>query len=612
MKYGVKFGWLLLAALALPGCDVAGKANIGNPINTDPNLDPEDDGNIVAFFYTDRPVSGLVYVCSKSGARVIVSKTDENGSFVCPRDRRVTFYVGEPAQLKLGYVDLEIFGRRAPVSDDPDVEGEADARERVTITPSTLYGTTADSSNQIVANIFQLLYLLDTSSGSEPQDRIVLSEALHEAFSPLANQVRLDLTPGVFVASYETAIASLNGHVLSTTGCSGCPPAEVVDLRSNGVALDTPELYALVDRALLAVRAGVYRYVPFVFDISGAFTFQGTLGMMVGRNGQITGMGSYWESDFSVPGSPLFDFEVMTLDPGAVIYANGLLGADPASGILFHSTQGDPFAVTGRLVNDRLSAAASELDHNRTYKIPDTYDFSSLDIGEFTAGTADKFQETLTVYRQLESQPDVDHDLLGGAYLPREFGVLYRDYPDGIAVDDTDRLDPGYVASRPEKQLRFRILANGDIVSDVDADCTDVADDNGTYKDADGTVESVIGQSGTIFESGSKTYMTISLAVFDQAHEAFGFQLGLSALDGVNLDQVVIDVATGDLLNKRCDPEVGDCDRPIEWFNTDVFYRDVYKVLVESTGSTPDHSPETALMKPDYYGRVTGFAELCP
>lgn len=606
MKY-VSMIALALLVFSLQGCDTTAETNIGGDALNQPDndLDPDDDFNIVAYFYTDRPVVGLQYSCTRSGTIPITGETDAKGSFVCPRDRRVTFSVGTPNHLQLGSVDLEIYGKRAPLASDGSDNGEADARENVTITPSTLHGSTADSDNDLVANIFQLLYLLDVSTapatGVAKQDVLLLTPEVHAMFSPLAGTVVLDQNVNDFTV-YAGAIKGAAEN--------SAPPLE---LRSEGIALnpgsESSELSLLVDGALVAVRAGLYRVVSMLgYEYDGNTAqkrFNGSLGMLVGRNGQSTGMGYSWITDFSPPNANYF--ATMAMSSGT-LDADGLL-----DNIVFGSLNGD-VRIDGRMVNDRLYAAVGLLDPavDANYKIPYTYSPSSADVGVFTTGA---IEDELSMYRQFETQPDVDLGNLPADYLPREFGLGYRDYPDGTQVTDVQRDDPGYGGDL--RLLRFRVLANGDIVSVTEGyqcdqpDFSEVSDVAGQYQRADGQQEAVIGQAGSVFTSAGRSYMSILLAIYDPTHPDYGFQFGTPALDGVNLDPVVIDVLAAELYNKYCDPAVPDCNRYLEWFNTSVFYEDIVGPLILDAGAIPD--PDTAnelLRKPDYYGRVVDLVDF--
>lgn len=622
MKYVSSTALATLLLFALQGCDIAADVRIGGtPVNSGGNpLDPEDDFNIQAYFYTDRPVEGLRFVCTGSAMTPVSGKTDENGGFVCPRASRATFYVGDPNGLSLGAVDLKIFGNRAPVADDGSNSGEADARENVAITPLTLYGTTWSSTVGCspdprycqVANVFQLLYLLDTSvAGANRQDRLIVSPAMHAAISSFAPSMVLNQTPDNFKASYELLIAD----AASDAG---------ITLRSGGVGLNpSAALPDLVKRSVRAQRAGLYRFAPPILGFDNAdvtavtYAFRGTMAMLVGRNGQTSGIGYSWETDFLLS-QHYFDTMSLTPGSGATLDPGGLL-----TNIVFTSAENGDFTVTGRMVNDRLFGDVSLLDpaNSANYRIPYTYGYSTADVGEFTEGL---IQDHVTLYRQLEGLPDVEMDLLDPGYLPREFGLLYQDYPDGTLVTDVQRADlTGY--GGVAKPLRFRILPNGDIVSvTYGYNCdqpgfSEVTDVAGQYQRGDGTHEAVIGQVGSVFETvtGSlrKRYMTIALAVYDPTHADHGFQFGTAALDGVALDPVVIDIDNVNgpqLLNKFCDPAVADCDGYLEWFNTIRFYEDVVEFLVVNDLPQNDPAAATYLRKPGYFGRVSGFQEFCP
>lgn len=622
MKYVSITALATMLMLALQGCDIAADVRIsGAPINSGGNpLNPDDDFNIRAYFYTDRPVEGLRFTCTGSAMTPVVGATDENGSFVCPRASRVTFYVGDPNQLSLGSVDLKIFGNRAPVADDGSDDGEADARENVAITPLTLYGTTYTTTTGCspdprycqVSNVFQVLHLLDTSSaGAQSQDRLIVSPAIHAAISSFAPSIVLNQTPDNFIISYRGLIDN------AATGAG-------ITLRSGGLALNpSSALPELVARSVRAQRAGLYRFAPPIlgFDPPNATTpssaFRGTMAMLVGRNGQTSGIGYSWETDFLTT-QHYFDTMSLTPGAGATIDPNGLL-----TNIVFTSAENGDFTVTGRMVNDRLFGDISLLDPANTsnYRIPYTYAYSTADVGQFTEGL---IQDHVTLYRQLEGLPDVELDLLEAGYLPREFGLLYQDYPDGTLVTDVQRANLGGYGGTP-RPLRFRILPNGDIVSVTPGyNCSEpgfseVEDVNGQYQRADGTPEAVVGQVGSVFEvvtgPDHKRYMTIALAVYDPNHPDYGFQFGTAALDGVALDPVVIDIDNGvapQLLNKYCDPAVADCQGYLEWFNTIRFYEDVIEFLVINDLPQNDPAAETYLRKPGYFGRVSGFQEFCP
>lgn len=633
MKYVSITALATLLMLALQGCDIAADVQIsGAPVNSGGNpLDPDDDFNIRAFFYTDRPVEGLRFRCTGTAMTPVSGTTDADGAFVCPRASRVTFYVGDPGELSLGSVDLKIFGNRAPVADDGSTDGEADARENVAITPLTLYGTTytttvgcsPDPRYCQVSNVFQLLHLLDTSAaGAHKQDRLVISPAMHTAISSLAPSIVLNQPPDNFITSYS---GSPTNFILEAATDDG------ITLRSGGVALNpSSELPDLVKGSVLAQRAGLYRFAPPILgfdspDVTAVtFGFRGTMAMLVGRNGQASGIGYSWETDF-LAGQHYFDTMSLTPGAGATIDPDGLL-----TNIVFTSAQNGDFTVTGRMVNDRLFGDVSLLDPANTdnYRIPYTYNYSATDVGEFEEGV---IKDHVTLYRQLESLPDVELDPLDPGYLPREFGLLYQDYPDGARVTDVQRADLlGY--GGVAKPLRFRILPNGDIVSVTygyncdQPDFSEVVDVDGQYRRADGTPEAVIGQVGSVFETvttsgGSqihKRYITIALAVYDPTHADYGFQFGTPALDGVALDPVVIDVNNTNgpqLLNKYCDPAVADCTGYLEWFNTIRFYEDVVEFLViNDLDELPQTDPavDAYLRKPGYFGRVSDFVEFCP
>lgn len=651
MKYRVCTRLLSLALLAIlgSGCDIAADVDIGDPINGGPaNLDPDDPANIRAYFYAGRPVVGLRYSCARAAAVPITGVTGSDGDFVCPRDRRVSFFVGDPDELKLGEVDLKIFGEIAPGEDN------LDSRANVTITPATLVGTDVDGintappdpdddtpvkKNNRVANIYNLLAtfnLVPLDAGSNPlpldrQDKIVLVDPLrYSEFEPHPQSLHKALSDeDVALLDLETDQASFAGAIAgAVNGMAATIHAlPYIELRLAGATLDTGQARNLASTSTLAARAGLYIYTPTIFDIdeSGDVTMQGSFGMLVGRLGHTTGLGYYWTTDASNESAVVNEFEHMALQPGTGIAADGTL----RDNFTFATAGGDGFTVSGTLVNDVLYSSVGLLDSVTNNKIPHTYDATSEHLGEFVSRD-DRFSGKAQLARvpSVELLPDIDLDVIPENTLPAFVRIEYKYYPDGAAATDAQRAEALAAASEPvypacsgsryttcvaAKTIDINILPNGDLVSDLDGDCALASDAGNYYEDADGDREYLVGQAGSAFLQGGVSYLTLFVSVLDPDHPAFGLQIGVQQpFDSpVYLTPMVYDTADGILRNKLCDPEEGVCDQAIEVMNTIGFYEDVFRPVVLASGGPPVDDDDDLFRKPNYFGLVTASLTRC-
>lgn len=615
----------LFCTLMMCACDIAPEVRVGDPINDDdPTLDPDDPNNITAYFYTDRPVVGLHYVCSKTVTLITISgKTGTNGEFVCPRDRKVSFYVGNPEaeELKLGEVELHIYGDQAPG------EENLDSRANVAITPATLLGTNVDGTTMRIANIYNLLATFNAiplDEDNEPlsldrQDKILLTDALHDALSEhLADSpedFNLDDNDANFSGSIDNHAAAI--HALPD-----------VELRMAGASLPASEARSEASAAILAARAGVYNYVPTVYaiDEESETTLQLSFETLVGKLGHTTGMGYYWTIDNSAAEAE-HEFVPLEMIEGSGIAANGNLRSD----FTFMTESGDGFTMEGGLVNDILYSSIHSLDPENNDKIPPTYATTSSDLGIFSS-LDDVFSGDAQMARvpSIEILPDVDLDELPPDTLPAFVRIEYKYYPDGISVSDANRADALAVANSPveipcssgryttcvaARTIDVNILPNGDIISDIDGDCDEVEDAGNFYEDTSGTREFLVGQVGNVFQKDSVSYVSLLIAVLDREHPAFGLHIGVEQPNDtpVALPSVVLDINEGILRNKACDPADGECEEAIEIFNTYGFYEEVFKPVIEAIGEEPEEGEEeeSFFAKPTYFGLVTASTTVC-
>lgn len=588
-----------LVLLGLGGCDISGSENIsGGPINApDAILDPTDPANIAVYFYLDRPVAGLYYRCSGASTIPYQALSDENGRIVCPRKSILSLYVGGVDGLQLGSVTLSMYGAQ-----DAD-----DARNYVTINPGTLFGTTADRDRNEVLNMFNLLTSLDVG-GSGAQAVIHLSRDnrdIHELVQPFAATLNLSSTPEAFSLD---AIPMLNAVNDSTE----------FDLVNGGTMMTVGAAGGAVDLALRKARAGIYSGTPLTMagDNSNKRAVYFSYSMLVSHSGYTTGMayGQFIDSNFT-PATQ--EFDVFTLAPGAIAAADGTL-----ENFVLQSDAGRTGAITGRFVNDRLFGLESQLINESTAGLPPDYVYASSDPGQFRIdepGTTiiDDFLGDLTMYLGAPSTTDVDLDLLPadgtldrspGVLLPLDYAILTQGYANGVLVtDDTEKLNPALLVDQPP--LRFRIRPDGDIVSDIDGDCSPTTEVAGRLYDVGGEEEFVIGQVGALFKGEDQlSYLTFALAVFAPEHPAFGFVMGTAPLVLKNeLGTVVLNTTTGEIRPKTCRPGI-ECTDILEWMNDAVLVRQVF-TAISANDPAVDDSP--LYKRPDYYGRVTAGTRYC-
>ncbi|MFZ5699113.1 MAG: hypothetical protein ACOY9J_10445 [Pseudomonadota bacterium] len=584
--------------LGLAGCDIAPDARLGDPINSGAGgadgsqLDPNADGNIAVFFYLDRPVVGLRFSCTSSGALpIITGQTDGNGRLVCPRRARLAFFIGDPAELKLGEVDLGIFGR----------EGEADARNYVTVTPATLAGTLADSNNAVVTNTFNLLTTLDAGTGGGRQAVIHITDAVHTAFSPHANSLALDAPVIGFDSALETIALAIHAETANS-------------LRNGGLALTDVQARVLADTSILRARSGMYRSLGGMSDTNDFITslgFSGKVIFSVARSGRVAGIAQFTRIDNGVQ-PPGFALEIGPLVDDSRLLPDGRLvhGTAAAAGLRWLSAANDDLLLTGRLVNDWLFGNIENLDPEQNHRVPSNYVFSSTDLGYFRVN-GNQFEGETSVYASALNTPGIELDELPAEFLPRTIGLKYRGYPDGEKVTDAQRASSTYLNAETEHELFFRILADGDIVSDVDRDCEDISLVGNQLRDASSTQEFYVGHVGAIFKDDEgNPYITMILAIYEPGHPQYGFTLGAPALGRSTLDSVVYDVNRGELRSKNCDPKDDPCTEPVEWFD-DVFYiREVLKPIL-AQGITDVEDADLYFRDPGYYGQITLNADIC-
>lgn len=587
----------MLFSLGLAGCDIAREERIGgDPINGGggDGLDPDDPANLAGYFYLDRPVAGLNFICSADGQLPVSGETDENGRFVCPRNSTIAFFVGHPGELKLGEVKLSVYG---------DDGSDAASRNFVTVTPGTLNGTTVDSGDRRTANTFMLLTALEAPPSGGGRDVLVISEDVDFEFAAYADQLDLDDLPVTFKFELEAITAAIEAPVGQ-------------QLRANGAVMDVLDVQNLTDEALLRARSGMYLTSSSMLDTdaSGDRLFSGALTMAMSRTGHLAGLALYTVIDQSTdPSTKVVNIGPLGGDSRITASGHMLHGGTDLEGLRFDLPGGDRLLLTGNLVNDWLFSDLLSLYPDNNPYVPPNYVVDSAHVGEFDFRNGEFGDGAYLTPLDLNT-PDIDLSLLPAGFLPRTVGVIYKGYPDGIRVEDAQRTSSTYLAGQTPRPLFFRMLASGDIVSDVDFDCEEVEVVGGQLQDADGDPEYYIGHIGNVFldgPEGSETaYMTVRLAIYEPGHPDYGFTLGTPALGRDTLGSVVYDVQRGELRSKSCRPEDDPCAFRVEWFDDEAYLGTVLKEIVEN--NLGDAAADAVLRDPAYYGQVTvDNADVC-
>lgn len=609
---------LLLLGVALVGCDIAGSARLsGTPIGgsgSGEDLDESSSENIVAYFYAERPVKGLLYSCAVSGIASITGPTDENGKFVCPRNTVATFFVGVEgvATIRLGQVPLEIFG--------DGILG--DSVQTALITPATLLGTGVDERRRAVVNMFNLLATLDkspTDPAARKQAIIDLDSAVityavsRPSWSVLAAE-DFDATPSGYAAKLKNLATEIQANA-------------AYPLRLNGEALTPLEATAIAKAALLRARSGLYRTtIANDNSLFGDYSINGQF--LVGHDGRASGFASVYEVTRSGSVTSV-SFSVLDLAASSKVLADGAL-----QDFLFSGSSGQ-VDFFGSFVNDRIWGL-SRLCQPESFnlRVPALYCSTSSDNGGFSTEDAGKYRGVgthegqLFISRPSEVLPDVDLDKLPVNYLPRTFEMSLTRYS-GITRSSLSNVDYSPVGTSAQKavfgsltplveKLRYTVMPNGDIVSDVDTDCESLSIVDGLYYDAGNNREYLIGRVANAFEVDIKrtesspvdlrSYITFQIAVMDQAHPYFGLSVGFPSLYRTGLHPMVLEERGGNLRSKSCDPKASAaCTHVIEWFNDLIFLRDI--ATIEAANRDDPRLPGLYRDLP-YYGQVLGNAQV--
>lgn len=610
MKYlHLRIGFILLLAsllaMGLDGCRGPSAQISGQPLNsisTVQTLDPEKAENVAVYFFTDHPVHGLNFYCISNGAVVVQSMTDVVGRAVCPRASAITFYLGDLSQsavMTLGSIDLKIFGATS--------SSASDARNYVAVTPSLFFGSVANSSNNSVANIFNLLYALDDLPAAsvpassarhiiqlqeDPQfanihkmlARVILAHP--ELFTQHGSEP-LSLTPANFATLFLQPLVSY----LNADNATLATDRQIQFVNSgNSMSLnpgDAGYLLNVVDNAITASRAGIYRAASSAIqDSTGKLAMTPAAIWMVTRHGDVQGMGLDVAVDTTVTPAVL-TYSNMNMLAGAKVGSDGqLLGVD-----MLNDAGTFQMNFTGGMVNGFVWSTKTDLQSSQNPLVPGSYTEQDNDIGNILADKpsivatgSGVFNGPFAARPGEATLPDIDISSLNGV-LPLTLRISLKAYKNGILATDAERTNSADWVIPPVSSLQFTIQPNGEIDSDLDTNCNPlgVSYSNGSLTDVkSGNPEYVIGQVGPVFkDSSGNPYITLLFAVYgSRTQPAYGLTLGFNG-EYNPAQAVVYDVKDQKIISKSCSPATIDTCTPPEWFNDYVFTRYVMGPHIE-------------------------------
>jgi hypothetical protein len=587
----------MLVLLALAGCAREADENIAGPDsdqdvadNAD-QLDPDSSSNQSGYFYDEFAV-GVRYSCLNESGVAISGYTRENGMFVCPLASRVVFGLGRNLEIELGSIDLEHYV----------------ASSRPIITPVVLAGITADEYSAQAINVAMLLRAID--SDMDPTDRFMhVSRETHQLISDWG--VSLDVTDGVvaFGDKLERFLKKLNREVVLTQGGLQESPAAV-----------TARLRDVIART----SAGIYMtYMPMYGD-NGLPTddpdYQqsgGEMLLMRSRSGQIRGFAQLQYLKAGTGNSALA-WKRLLVDPGSRIDGSGQLVdflTDPASDV--------DLEFTGRFING-VTYGDKELlkdGDRRSALLPEDYQYRRSDVGEW-ADLSGNMRGQLNLTQIASVSPVLETENYAPGDFPVHLTLTTVTYPKGRGTEGEDRRVTTYPtpadfgdpppASVPTETVRLTLLESGDIVTDVDGDCSAV---DGDLVDVGGQQEFLIGLIGSVRldETDNLPRATMLLRDHNPASPSFGFQLGFdSMVVGGALSQVRVNITTGGLeLVGECSGGGHVCVEQIEWAD-DYEYVTLLQAAWAALGE--DETFDIAVMdQPGYFGRlVSAGPTTCP
>lgn len=473
----------LLGTLTLVGCGESGDNNLADP--TSPSTPVQSscasDQQCVKGRLEDGQVAGLSYTCS-----TITATTTAFGEFSCPVGSTVQFsirHIDSPHVVTLGQAVVP-----SPLKDARllPVDGNGNPVTRIYLTPLNLAGASspAEPAAAGARNITRLLHALNYNTNNvglddNPARDIVLSASVKKDFLDA-----LGMSVDVASMPESTFEADIGGALSSMT----TPRSLISSADANGV----------LEKASYSILAGVYTDSAFMvssitgiiinhfYGVSTGDEFFGELSLGVDRKGRYFGAGS---SSLG-PRNP--EVALVRYDPVRLYTRQGQkIGLNGAiTGLAFDLDNAQSIEMTSGVI-----------DRNFLAKDTDTYKVAYGDVlpgdvdqrlGRFTNPAVSYTTTGLNLQRPLSLAANIDPAVWGTLSFPLHVTATLR------SVTSSVTSDLGVV--------RFSVLSDGNIVSDLDGDCAAVNLDT-LKEDVSGEQELAIGVVSRAFAIGSKAYV---------------------------------------------------------------------------------------------------------
>lgn len=449
----------VVAALALSACGGSGSSGQDDPERTPVSSCTAD--TCTGGIFTS-VTEGLNYACA-----AIKARTTTNGYFACPVDETVTFSITHPESSHV--VQLGRIVMKNPFA------GAADKRLYITARDlaGTATGTTIGNREQ---NIMALLQALDANTNqtpNQPSDQIVLLESQKLNFlNQLGRSLsaELDLAPAAFADIVNPALLAIGKPVLQDAGTSLAAIDKAVNSVAAGIYYSFAPLSNEGINNLLGITTGLTDTPGFIGQNSSE-TLLGHLAIAVDRKGRLFGFGEY------VKGSNLREAPIKYLDIRNVpAYDLSLAPSGNAllwplnnnlRGLSFALENGDQISLNQGLV-ERGAMASNVVQYEEQYLLG-TASQAAGKLGQWSAtGTIPSGR--INLYKHGYIFPAVTPAVWDEVTFPLHLTAsVYKSKYE--TVDGEERLANCTEATCLIKDVPLTLLADGNIVTDTNADC---------------------------------------------------------------------------------------------------------------------------------------------
>lgn len=554
-KSGLKVAMVLGGAFLLAACS-GGSSNLSDPPpETDPSTSCGSEQVCITGRFEDGQVTGLDYTCGN-----ITAKTDSNGDFTCVVGSTIKFMIKHPDSVH------EVLLGQALVQDALQNTGllpkgtDGKPLKRIYLTALDLAGTKDIAAPEAAAarNITRLLHALNSSSSSplaikdNPARDIVLTEDDKKEFLVALNE-SISLT-----ALSENDFEAKVGPALSS-------------MTVPRTMLLRPDADRTIEKAIYSIMAGLYQDNGFIVSTETPFKIGltpvvslfygynaneelfGEVQLGVDRKGRFFGAGS------ASMGARNTEIELVRYDPTRFYPRSGRhLGLDGSvAGLEFDLENLQIFSMATGVI-DRNFMAINETSYKNAYgvDVPSPERLGTLSspspvVSPYTFSGVNLVRPTNLV---TTLNPAVWNEL---------------DFP--LHVKATLKTKISTIES-VVGAINFSILSDGNIVTDLDADCSDV--DLDSLSDGD-KQEQVMGVVGRVFPIDSRLYVE-PLLVMPKTVE-FGSAIANASVGGLgNPVRLRVDAGSNYLKAFKNTAGVTTDDKLATWVNKYLIFKNMH------------------------------------